>query len=356
MDNLKDVLKQLEEKTTFKYIVDQNVRDGYRVEFDGVTYFDTINAALDFTKDIEGRVAILIKNGRYYEKLVITKPELTLVGESQDHTVLCYDDYHGKMGADGNKLGTFGSASVCIDETAEDFVCYNLTIANTFDVHQDLKDKQAVALRIVADRCIFYKVSLLGNQDTLYADKGRQLIYDSYIEGDVDFIFGGSQLVIDSCHIHSLMRTTHTPCGYVTAPRTNHDLENSYFAEFGYLISNCKLTSNIDLSRYTDEQLVYLGRPWRQHAHVAYINNEMGDHISSIGWTSMGGGGRTNYPEEATFREYGSFGPGAKTSATRQLMSSAEASKYTLVNVLQPTKVHPKEFNIELLVKKALIK
>ena len=49
---------------------------------------------------------------------------------------------------------------------------------------------QAVALRISGDKAVFYRVRLLGTQDTLLDDTGSHYFYQSFIQGSVDFIFG----------------------------------------------------------------------------------------------------------------------------------------------------------------------
>lgn len=49
---------------------------------------------------------------------------------------------------------------------------------------------QAVALRIGGDKAMFFKVRILGTQDTLLDDIGSHYFYQCYIQGTVDFIFG----------------------------------------------------------------------------------------------------------------------------------------------------------------------
>lgn len=54
------------------------------------------------------------------------------------------------------------------------------------------KGAQAVAMRISGDKAAFYNCKFIGFQDTLCDDKGNHLFKDCYIEGTVDFIFGGA--------------------------------------------------------------------------------------------------------------------------------------------------------------------
>lgn len=53
--------------------------------------------------------------------------------------------------------------------------------------------KQAVALRIIGDKAVFYRVRVLGSQDTLFDDNGSHYFYQCYIQGNIDFIFGNAK-------------------------------------------------------------------------------------------------------------------------------------------------------------------
>lgn len=52
---------------------------------------------------------------------------------------------------------------------------------------------QAVALRISGDKAMFYRVRVLGTQDTLLDETGNHYFYQCHIQGSVDFIFGRSK-------------------------------------------------------------------------------------------------------------------------------------------------------------------
>lgn len=49
---------------------------------------------------------------------------------------------------------------------------------------------QAVALRVFGDKSFFYKVRVLGTQDTLLDESGTHYYYHCHIQGSIDFIFG----------------------------------------------------------------------------------------------------------------------------------------------------------------------
>ncbi|PKI61217.1 hypothetical protein CRG98_018365 [Punica granatum] len=61
---------------------------------------------------------------------------------------------------------------------------------------------KAVALRINADLCAFYRCSMIAYQDTLYVHSLCQFIVSCYIAGTIDFIFGNAAAVLQACDIH----------------------------------------------------------------------------------------------------------------------------------------------------------
>ena len=169
---------------------------------------------------------------------------------------------------------------------------------------------QAVALLARGDRLVFRDVSLKGWQDTLYVNDGRQYYVDSYIEGDVDFIFGNATALFENSVIHSLSN------GYVTAASTAEE-------KSGYVFLNSRITGESGLAG-----TIPLGRPWRPYANVVYINSYMDSHISSSGWNNWS---NPDNERTARFAEFASYGPGANPKArynwTTQL-TAEEAEKY----------------------------
>jgi pectinesterase len=109
---------------------------------------------------------------------------------------------------------------------------------------------------------------VLKNQDTLYAaGQNTCQYYDScYIEGTTDFIFGAATAVFACCTVHSKTNS------YITAASTPEG------KPFGFVFLNCKLTADSGINK------VYLGRPWRDYAKVAFLNCGMGGHILPVGW------------------------------------------------------------------------
>ena len=68
-------------------------------------------------------------------------------------------------------------------------------------VDKDADKRQAVALRVDGDKAVFYRVRLVGEQDTLLDNTGIHYFYRSYIQGSVDFICGNAKSLF---HVNKL--------------------------------------------------------------------------------------------------------------------------------------------------------
>lgn len=249
------------------------------------TVQEAINAVPDFRKN---RTTIYIKNGTYKEKLILpaSKTNVFFIGEDVEKTILTYEDYASKKNIFGEETGTSGSSSFFI--FGDNFTAQNITFVNSAG-----PVGQAVAVRIDGDKVAFHNCRFLGNQDTLYphGENSRQYYKNCYIEGTVDFIFGWSTAVFDSCTIHCKNR------GYITAPSTPEE------SEYGFVFLNCSITGN------APEHSFYLGRPWRPHSKAVFINCWMANHIKPEGWHNWNDATKE---KTAFFAEYNNYGPGAK--------------------------------------------
>ena len=75
----------------------------------------------------------------------------------------------------------------------------------------------------------------------------------------------------------------------------------------GFVFLDCRLEAAEGVAN------VYLGRPWRPYATVAYLNTWMGPHILAAGWREWHPGETDSLPA-ASYAEYRSSGPGANAS------------------------------------------
>ena len=293
----------------------------FYVAASGTGDYYSIQRAIDVAP-AEGGV-ISIAPGIYREVLKITKPNIRLQSPYTDpkKTVIVFDKSAGTAG------GTFNSATV--EVRADNFSAENLTFANDFNAtHPQVpQGSQALALLVTGDRAVFRNMRFLGNQDTLYAASksctapegpctpARQYFSDSYIEGNVDFIFGDGKAVFENCEIQS---TAHS-IGYVTAQGKHYPEEDS-----GFVFNHCKLTAAAGVDS------VWLGRPWRPYATVVLLNTEMGGHVEPPGWREWHPG-ETHSIETAYYAEFNSSGPGAhadQRDSHTKLLTAAEAARY----------------------------
>jgi pectinesterase len=212
-------------------------------------------------------------------------------------------------GSDGKPIGTFRTPSTTID--ADDFTAENLTFENSAGPFG-----QALAIRVDGDRATFRNCRFLGNQDTILLNRGRQYFEDCYIAGTTDFIFGGATAFFENCDIHCLKSS------FITAAATPD------FQPFGFVFSDCRITAEPGVE-------MYLGRPWRDFAAVAFLNTEMPAAIRAAGWHNWD---QPKRERTARYVEFGNTGPGANTSErvkwSRQL-SDAEAAEITPERVLR---------------------
>ncbi|WP_305789666.1 pectinesterase family protein [Symbioplanes lichenis] len=276
------------------------------VAADGTGTYRTVQAAIDAVgTGNASRVTITIKPGTYREIVTVpaTKPYVTLqgTGDSADDVVIVNNH-------SANTHGTSGSATAFVH--GHDFVAQNLTISNDFDESTVTSGAQAVALHLNADRAIFRDVRLLGDQDTLLVnDSTRAYFKGGYVEGTVDFIFGGGTAVFDSSKIYE-KRTTGGP---VTAAST------AATKTYGLLFYKATITG-------ATNNTTQLGRPWRPDAQVLYRESSLSATIKTAEpWTDMSG----NVWENARFGEYKNTGSGATTNSNRPQLSDAQAANYT---------------------------
>lgn len=331
----------------FAAIVDASYAgaDGARVA--GTPTYRTIGAALARAPEAgTAPYRVLVRKGRYYEKLSVDRPNVALIGESRQGTVLTYDAAAGHPAPGGGTWGTRGSFTLRV--TAPGFRLETMTVENGFDYPANaakrdddptrVRGEQAVAvlLQTGSDRAVFRDCDITGYQDTLFADAGRAYFAGCTISGHVDFIFGGGQVVFDDVDVVSRDRGDPSNNGYIAAPSTR------LWHPYGFLFLNCRLRKE---SAAMAPHSVALGRPWHPSGNpqavgsAVFVNCRMDDHIKREGWDGMGSttpaGERVWFtPESARFFEYANHGPGAVAWPTRRFLTDAEAGYYTPRQVL----------------------
>ncbi|MDE6504968.1 MAG: InlB B-repeat-containing protein [Clostridia bacterium] len=314
--------------------------------------FKTLTQAVQYLKacNYESGVNKVIKlqAGTYTEKVWLDIDNVTLVGlgENIDDTKLSYSLVEGDADALSGSLWALNCATLHV--TGKNFKAYNLAVRNDFDYmknsgnYSGTQAAQGVALTLDADGAVLYKCHLYGNQDTLYMKSGRSYYYQSQIDGNIDFIFGGenSLAYFDDCKIVAINRESKTSDnpqnGYVTAAKHTTDKKPDY----GYIFNNCELTDDGSVNAGA----MSLGRPWGEKATVAYIGCSFSDAYSQEGtdgshkihrWNDWS---TTVTAASADFREYGSTdaqgNPIMQTAvAGGSVLTQAQAANYTKTNL-----------------------
>ena len=286
----------------------------YVVAQDGSGDFTSIQKAINACKIFpDQRITIRVKNGIYKEKIAVLEgnTQLSIIGESTDKTIISFGDNFDKMNRGRNS--TFYTYTLKVD--ASDFVLENMTVENSAG-----PVGQAVALHVEGDRCVFRNCRFLGNQDTVYAAGkfSRQYFVNCYVEGTTDFIFGEATAVFERCSLHCKVNS------FLTAASTTEG------KPFGFVFLNCKITAALGVDK------VFLGRPWRSFAKVAYLNCEMGAFITPEGWDKWS---NPDNEKTATFAEYNNSGLGADTRLRVDWsvkLSPDEALKFNKGNIFAP--------------------
>ncbi len=141
-------------------------------------------------------------------------------------------------------------------------------------------------------------------------------VTDSYITGNVDFVFGRATAVIDKSVLLLKKRWDGTSAGYVAAPSTPAH-------RMGFLIHRSVVQGDVAPRSF------HLGRPWYAggdaslNPQVTVRDSKLGEAVKAAPWTDMGG-----FPwKGARLAEYRSSGPGAgPAGADRPHLSPGQAA------------------------------
>ncbi len=305
--------------TNYDMVVDSSFEgtDG-DANADGIPTYKTVQAAVDAVPaDNTDSKVILVMAGEYEERLDVSNPYITLVGQDRENTLIhCYPadilgDSKAEAGGDMDKR-----CATIIRNTAVGFTAENITFANdyVYGTADGKSNKSADAIRVEADKSSFVNVKFVGVQDTLYMHAGKQYYYKCVIEGLVDFIYSGddARAFFNDCDIVFVYEST-KKSGYVAAPKTAES------ATYGLTFYNCRILSEEGCAGNG----YLLARPWGADAYITWIDCYMGKVINALApYSDMGG------PHaEARFYEFGTYGPGFAINVDRRQISPTKAAE-----------------------------
>lgn len=299
--------------------------------------YTTVQAAVNAAIKVGGstRKYIQIKAGTYTGLVVIPSgTPLTIYGDSQTGVVLQLGANYAMTGsafktAVGHSSDFGSSAPTAVQNYYNDcttrstlqtnctatVISYasnlnikNLTVKNSYGENNTAANGQHQAVAYLnngGDQVTLDTVRLIGNQDTLWlAGAGkRTYVRNSFIEGDVDFIFGDMIGVFDSCEIHYTNARTST--GVIAAP--SHTLDSKGFLFNGGSFTTTGGTNSVSFARQ-----------WPQHGsttgQVIIRSANIGSHIiSAAPWRQWSSSYAITYGSSGNRRlaEYSNTGSGA---------------------------------------------
>ncbi|XP_078149069.1 plant invertase/pectin methylesterase inhibitor superfamily [Carex rostrata] len=254
------------------------------VALDGTGHFRSIGEAINNAPShTSRRYVIYVKQGEYKENVDVKRKRrnIALIGDGIGKTVIS----GSRSFASG--WTTFRSATFAV--SGPGFMARDITFRN----NAGPQGRQAVALRVDSDRSVFYRCSIEGYQDTLYAHSLRQFYRDCNIYGTVDIIFGNGLVVVQHSNIYNRIPL---PGQQVTITAQGRKDPNQ---DTGFSMQDCFVDATYP---------TYLGRPWKPYSRTVFMQSYLGPQVAPAGWLVWYG----NFGLDTLFYgEYMNHGPGA---------------------------------------------
>jgi pectinesterase len=236
---------------------------------------------------------ILVKNGLYREQIVVSdsKPFIHLIGQDKTKTIIHHNLNVGGKPEEGIEpeksiywvhsvhnpaSEVYRMEGAVLNIKAPDFYSENISYINDWGVESQA-GPQALALKISANRNAFKNCIFRSFQDTWMTssrDEDRLYVKDCFIEGAVDYFYGGGDALVENSTFYNVRGGS-----VIVAPCQTK-------AAYGYVFRNCIVDGNEASAK--GRHLVKLGRPWHNAPKTVYIHTTMRIPIANEGWTNMG--------------------------------------------------------------------
>jgi pectin methylesterase-like acyl-CoA thioesterase len=255
------------------------------VAADGSGDFCTVQGAIDVVpegnRDPE---TIFIRNGTYQEIVCFTdKNNITFLGEDRKQTIIAYannekfnnnaggNPFAQGQGANPSGATTRGGAiyrrGLFLAHRVNDLKIINLTLYNT--TPQGGSQAESIILNGGRDaHAILADVDLCSFQDTLQIN-GHAYIYNCYLEGDVDFMWGKGPCFFENCEAKALRTGAYYT--QIRNPATNH----------GYIYKNCTFDGAPNI---TGNYLSRIAPARFPASEVVLLNCTLSDAVGAVGW------------------------------------------------------------------------
>lgn len=262
------------------------------VASDGSGDYVSVQAAIDATPDNrDAPWLIFVKNGSYREQIIVpaNKTYIHLIGQDKNKTIIHHNLNVGGKPEEGEGASKTAywqhsvhnpSAEVANLEGAvvkiegNRFYSENLSFVNDWGVESQA-GPQALAMNTQADCVAFNNCIFRSFQDTWMTTKNdsyRHYVKDCWIEGAVDYFYGGGDVLLEECTLYNVRSGS-----VIVAPCHKG-------AKFGYVFRNCIVDGN----KVAADGRLKLGRPWHNAPRAIYIHTIMRIPVAPEGWTNMG--------------------------------------------------------------------
>jgi Pectin methylesterase len=310
---------------------------------DGSGDYTTVQAAINAVPD--NRTSpwlIFVKNGTYEELIRIpeSKPFINLIGQDKEKTIITFaincSSGPTDTGWDYNK-GQYGmSDCATVVAAAHDFYAENISFENRYGI-QFQNGPMALAMRSNNDRFAFNNCKFRSFQDTWYTTSrnasDRHFANNCYIEGAVDYVYGGGDAFFDKCTLYNVRSGS-----VIVAP------SHATATKYGYAFNSCTIDGN---TAAADGNLK-LGRPWQNSPRAVYLNSNMKILPHPEGWTDMGVipgifaeynsmDSKGNPIDLSSRRTWFKTSAGVVTTGLKPVLTQSEAAQYTYENMMTGT-------------------
>ncbi len=237
---------------------------------DYTTITEAINALPMFNYE---RTVIFIKNGVYNEKIRIEQNNITLLGESRDSTIICFD----QLRTDWEKNKDYTGPAV-INIHADDIILANLTVENT----QPETGPHAFAVYGTGTRTILVNCNVLskgGDTVSLWNYKsGKYYHSNCYFVGSVDFVCPRGWCYIRDSKFYELKKTASIWHAGIEDSNQKFVICNSYFDgvqgfylgrhhyDAQFFLLNCSFSENMD--DIPIFRILYEKEPWKNRPDI----------------------------------------------------------------------------------------
>lgn len=297
-----------------------------KTPIDGVVTYDTIQGALNAAPTTsKTNATIFIYPGVYEEQLIIAKSGHTIFRGYSDAT----DDYSKNQvtiqfsrGIDTQGTSGSNTDGATVYAKGNYFHGFNINFRNNNGTQQNIA---SLGFAVQSSKfAALYGCQIYGNQDTLSVS-GNLFTFKTYIEGNVDFIYGsGSAYFLDSTiasNEDGISITAHKRTTNTTAA--------------GFVFDQSRIVPAPGSGSFSS---VSLGRPWNSFSRVAYVACYLDAMISPAGWAQWS---KSNpQTDGVTYGEYHNTGPGSticKRASFSQQLSDTDVAQFQLASFFPST-------------------